>query len=202
MDINQGLKQFTNIQSNYMFLCSLQNIPGVFNSSQSFTILARETTILTKTREAVNWRFLGRQKSLPQAIQHEGTWNVTVNLDESGMTYLDFARWFYYIDRAKLNGTTYRSNMIIQLLNYDTTVTNQAFALINVYPGNIPAIDGLNQENTEGLITFECDFKVDEVAHGSVNGTTITYVESDTSIYFPYKNELAQLTTVPIINTL
>jgi hypothetical protein len=92
--------------------------------------------------------------------------------------------------------------MVIQLLNYDTSVTNQAFALINVYPRNIPPIDGLNQENTEGLITFECTFGLDDVAHGSVSGNTISYVESDPNIYFPYKNELSQLTTVPIVNTL
>jgi hypothetical protein len=192
-----NIKKFSNLQTNFMFHCYTQPIAGVFTAATDFTILARETSILAKTRDTINWRKNGRQTSLPFSISHDGEWVVTVNLDESAATYMDFCNWFYKVDQMKVNGTDYKSNAVIQLLNLDSSVTNTAFALIGIYPKTVPAVEGLNQENTEGHITFEMTFAVDDVAHGTVSGNTITWIESNVG-YYPYKNILSQLTTIPI----
>jgi hypothetical protein len=108
----------------------------------------------------------------------------------------DLVKWFYAVDKSQLNGQDYKTSVVLQLLNIDGSTTNTAYAIIGIYPTMIPNMDGLNQEGTEGHVTFEAVFGYDDVAHGTVSGNTVTWDEEASDVYFPYKDKLTELKTL------
>ena len=192
MDITV-LKSLSNLQTNFMYLAYLQpvNALKVAFDAQTFTITARETEIPAKTRTKVDFRFLGRQMSIRQGVTHEGEMRVTMVLDNNATFYTPFVNWYYQIDKSTLAGEL-KSNMVLQLLNVDGKTTNSVYAIIGCYPLNIPNLAGLNQEGTEGHLTFEATFGFDDIAHGTVSGTTVTWDEASVD-YYPYATVLGNL---------
>ena len=195
MDVT-AIKTISNLQTNFMYLAFLRPIAGIITDTQTFTITTRETAVPAKTRTKIDYRFLNRQMSIRQGVTHEGEWRVTMVLEEKGTFYHDFVKWYYAVDKSQLNGQDYKTSVVIQLLNIDGSTTNTAYAILGIYPTNIPNLDGLNQENTEGHLTFEAVFGFDDVAHGTVNGNKIVWDESSADVYFPYKDKLTELETL------
>jgi hypothetical protein len=195
MDVT-AIKTISNLQTNFMYLAFLRPISGIITDTQTFTITARETAIPAKTRTKMDYRFLGRQTSIRQGVTHEGEWRCTMVLEEKGTFYNDLVKWFYAVDKSQLNGQDYKTSVVLQLLNIDGSTTNTAYAIIGIYPTMIPNMDGLNQEGTEGHVTFEAVFGYDDVAHGTVSGNTVTWDEEASDVYFPYKDKLTELKTL------
>ena len=191
MDIS-SIKTISNLQTNFMYLAFLNPIAGITTDVTKFTLTARETAIPAKTRTKVDFRFLGRQTSIRQSVTHEGEWKATMVLDEQASFYTDYVKWYYAVDKSHLSGDM-KTNMVLQLLNIDGTTTNSAYAILGVYPLNIPSIDGLTQEGTEGHVQFEANFGFDDVAHGVVSNGTVTWDEAAADVYFPYKTALQNL---------
>ena len=199
MDIT-SLRSFTNLQTKFMFLAKLEPIADL--DFKNFTILARSTSILGKRRNKVDYKFLGRQMSIPVGIAHDGSWNVTMILDEGVSEYQKFVKWFYYIDNIKKldnegMNADFKTNGLIKLMKLDGKSTNTVYALLGCYIGNLPNLDGLSHDDNSGHITFTANLYIDDVAHGVVDdGGNIKWLESDDDIYYPYKDELLAYTNI------
>jgi len=102
-------------------------------------------------------------------------------------------KWFYAIDKSQLNAQDYKTSIVLQLLNIDGSSTNTVYAILGAYPLNVPSLDGLNQDNNEGHVTFEANFGFDDVAHGTVSNGAITWDEIESGAYFPYADKLTNL---------
>jgi len=164
IDISR-LKAIGMLQNLYMWTVAIPNIPFVGSNNVEF--LVRTTKIPGKTLLNDVIRFLGKQYSLPAAIENadQSSWTFTLVMDETHTVLDNIVTWFYSIPKNSLRQqvASIKTDAYITLNGLDKDNVNKKFKILGIFPTKIPDLDQLNQATTSGHIDLSFSFSFDDV---------------------------------------
>ena len=164
IDISR-LKSIGMLQNPYMWSVSIPTIPFVGANNVEF--LVRTTKVPGKTIGADIVRFLGRQYSLPAAIQNadQSIWSFTLVMDETHTVLDQLVTWFFSIPKNsfKTQVASIKTDAYITLMGLDKDNVTKRFKLLGIFPTKIPDLESLNQTTATGHIELGFTFSFDDV---------------------------------------
>lgn len=180
------IKTFGNLQTTFMWTLSFDTVPvsGTATSSSTdatsgalapWSMVVRTTSLPKKERAFKNFRYKNRQIAIPMGTEHEGEWKCTVVMTQTSGILQGFINWFYLVDSINVDAD-YKANASLVLQNLDGSLSNSKYKIIGIYPVNVPSLEGLNQENTDGHVQFDMVFGFDDMIH-QINGAQVDVSE-------------------------
>jgi hypothetical protein len=155
------VKQVGVFQSTFMFWVTLPSIPGAGTNQFTFSVRSTTIPVLNKSKNIV--RFNNDQFTLQGGKEHDAEWSTTILGTESFLDYNNIVKWLKYCEAHASNPELYKTDAYVKLLSIDEITVTKRFKIIGIYPLSVPAIEDLNQDNTDTFINLDCNFAYDTI---------------------------------------